>query len=145
MNAIKQIFRSRKSRSYILIRLVVGLIFLSEGIQKFIFPEITGVGRFQQIGFDYATFFAYFVAVFEIVCGTLILFGLLTRIAAIPLLVIMLTAIVTTKIPILMEQGFWFMAHAARTDFALTLLLLFLLIRGPGKYSVDNLFYKEKI
>lgn len=145
MNAIKKILRSRKTRSFILFRLIVGLIFLSEGIQKFLYPEITGVARFELIGFDYATFFAYFVAVFEIVCGTLILFGLLTRIAAFPLLIIMLTAIVTTKIPILKDEGFWFMAHAARTDFAMTLLLIFLLIYGPGKYSMDNLFYKEKI
>ncbi len=145
MNAIRKIFRSRKTRTFILIRLVVGLVFLSEGIQKFLYPEIVGVGRFEKIGFDYATFFAYFVAVFEIVCGGLILFGLLTRIAAIPLLIIMFSAIITTKIPILNDQGFWFMAHAARTDFAMTMLLLFLFTFGPGKYSVDNLFYREKV
>lgn len=145
MNPIKKIFRTRKTRTFILLRLIVGLIFLSEGIQKFLFPEIVGESRFEKIGFDYATFFAYFVAIFEIVCGTLVLLGLLTRIAAVPLLVIMLTAFVTTKFPILINDGFWFMAHAARTDFAMTLLLVFLLIYGPGKYSLDNLFYKEKI
>lgn len=145
MNAIRRIFRSQKTRSFILIRLIVGLVFLSEGIQKFLYPEITGVGRFEIIGFNYATFFAYFVAVFEVVCGLLVLFGLLTRIAAVPLLVIMVTALITTKIPILTEEGFWFMAHAARTDFAMTLLLLFLLMHGPGKFSIDNLFYREKV
>jgi putative oxidoreductase len=145
MIVIKRIFRSRKTRSFILIRLIVGLVFLSEGIQKFLYPEITGVGRFETIGFNYATFFTYFVATFEILCGMLILFGLLTRLAAVPLLVIMITAIVTTKIPILTDQGFWFMAHAARTDFAMTLLLVFLLIYGPGKHSLDSLFYMEKV
>lgn len=145
MNAIRQIFRSKKTRTFILIRLIVGLVFFSEGVQKFLYPEVTGVGRFELIGFTYADFFAYFVAVFEVVCGLLILLGLLTRFAAVPLLVIMLTAIVTTKIPILTEKGFWFMAHAARTDFAMTLLLLFLLIYGPGRYSMDNLFYSEKV
>ncbi len=145
MNAIRKIFRSKRTRFFILFRLIVGLVFLSEGIQKFLYPDITGVGRFELIGFNYATFFAYFVAFFEIMCGILILFGLLTRIAAFPLLIIMITAIVTTKIPILRNEGFWFMAHAARTDFSMTLLLVFLLIYGPGKYSMDNLFYKEKI
>lgn len=145
MNSIRRIFRSKRTRTFILIRLIVGLVFLSEGIQKFLYPEITGVGRFETIGFNYATFFAYFVAVFEVVCGLLILFGLLTRLAVLPLLAIMITAIITTKIPVLTEEGFWFMAHAARTDFAMTLLLLFLFIYGPGRYSVDNLFYREKV
>ena len=145
MIAIRRIFRSKRTRSFFLIRLIVGLVFLSEGIQKFLYPEITGVGRFEMIGFNYATFFAYFVAVFEVVCGVLILFGMLTRLAAVPLLVIMITALITTKIPILTDEGFWFMAHAARTDFAMTLLLLFLLIHGPGRNSVDSLFYREKV
>lgn len=145
MNVIRRFFRSRSTRSFILIRLIVGLVFLSEGIQKFLYPEITGAGRFETIGFTYAGFLSYFVAVFEVVCGTLILLGLLTRLAALPLLIIMLTAIVTTKIPILTGEGFWFMAHAARTDFAMTLLLVFLLIYGPGRHSVDNLFYREKV
>ncbi len=145
MIAIRRIFRSRKTRSFILIRLIVGLVFFSEGVQKFLYPEITGVGRFEMIGFNYATFFAYFVAVFEVVCGILILFGVLTRLAAVPLLIIMLTAIITTKIPIIADEGFWFMAHAARTDFAMTLLLVFLLINGPGRNSVDSLFYREKV
>jgi uncharacterized membrane protein YphA (DoxX/SURF4 family) len=119
-------------------RIVVGLVFLSEGIQKFLYPEIVGVGRFEKIGFENAEFLAYFVAGFEIACGALILIGFLTRLAAIPLLTIMATAIISTKIPILQNEGFWFMAHAARTDFAMTMLLIFLLIYGAGKWSVDK-------
>lgn len=121
-------------------RIVVGLVFLSEGIQKFLYPEIVGVGRFEKIGFENAEFLAYFVAGFEIACGALILIGFLTRLAAIPLLTIMATAIISTKIPILQNEGFWFMAHAARTDFAMTMLLIFLLIYGAGKWSVDKKF-----
>lgn len=121
-------------------RIVVGLVFLSEGIQKFLYPEIVGVGRFEKIGFENAEFLAYFVAGFEIACGALILIGFLTRLAAIPLLTIMATAIISTKIPILLNEGFWFMAHAARTDFAMTMLLIFLLIYGAGKWSVDKKF-----
>src|SRR5690606_39052361 len=119
-------------------RIAVGLVFLSEGIQKFLYPEIVGVGRIEKIGFENAEFLAYFVAGFEIVCGALILIGFLTRLAAIPLLTIMATAIISTKIPILLNEGFWFMAHAARTDFAMTMLLIFLLIYGAGKWSVDK-------
>jgi putative oxidoreductase len=124
-------------------RLIVGLVFLSEGIQKFLLPEIVGVGRFTKIGFENAEFLAYFVATFEIVCGILILMGSFTRLASLPLLIIMGTAIYTTKIPKLLNDGFWTMAHDSRTDFAMTLLLIFLIIYGAGKLSVDKLIQKN--
>src|SRR3989339_229368 len=122
----------------ILIRLIVGLIFLSEGIQKLLFPELVGTGRFEKIGFSDPAFWAYFTATFEIICGALVLLGLWIRLAVIPLLIIMITALVTTKFPILAEKGFWSMAHEYRTDFAMTLLLIFLLIYGAGKWSIDT-------
>lgn len=121
----------------LLCRLAVGLIFLSEGIQKYILPDLTGTGRFIKIGFSHPAFWAYFTGSFEIVCGILVLIGLLTRLAAMPLLIIMLVSFITTKYPVLMEKGFWFMVHDYRTDFAMTLLLIFLLIYGGGKYSMD--------
>jgi uncharacterized membrane protein YphA (DoxX/SURF4 family) len=121
----------------LLCRLAVGLIFLSEGLQKYIRPEEVGTGRFEKIGFPNPALWAYFTGSFEIVCGILILLGFLTRLAAIPLLIVMLTAFVTTKIPILLDKGFWAFAHDYRTDFAMTLLLIFLLIYGGGRNSVD--------
>jgi putative oxidoreductase len=102
-------------------RLVVGLVFLSEGIQKYIMPEVVGAGRFERIGFENFEFLSCFVATFEILCGILLLAGFVVRLSAIPLLIIMFTAIASTKIPILMADGFWIMAHAARTDFAMTM------------------------
>jgi putative oxidoreductase len=138
MNLKGKIFRSAQTRSFILIRLIVGLVFLSEGIQKFLFPELVGAGRFEKIGFENPEFWALFVATFEIVCGSLILIGFLTRLASIPLLIIMITALISTKIPILLNKGFWSMAHEYRTDFAMTLLLIFLIIFGAGKWSVDD-------
>lgn len=124
--------------------LVVGLIFLSEGIQKILFPESVGAVRFAKIGFDNPEFWALFVASFEIVCGTMVFIGFLTRIASIPLLIIMFTALITTKIPILLEKGFWQMAHDSRTDFATTMLLLFLIIFGAGRFSADEKLIKKK-
>src|SRR5580700_3611419 len=91
----------------ILCRMATGLIFLSEGIQKYIFPELYGVGRFAKIGFAYPSFLAQYTASFEIICSILILAGLYTRLAAIPLVVIMAVAFVTTKWPLLLEKGFW--------------------------------------
>lgn len=124
---------------FLLCRLATGLIFFSEGVQKVINPEL-GTGRFAKIGFPDPAFWAHFTASFEIVCGILIIIGLITRLATIPLLIIMAVAFVTTKIPILADKGFWAMAHEYRTDFAMTLLLLLLLIYGAGTNSVD---YKQ--
>jgi putative oxidoreductase len=123
-------------------RIIVGLVFLSEGLQKVLIPGLTGVGRFEKIGFENAEFLAYFVASFEILCGIFLLFGFLTRLASIPLLVIMLTAIVTTKIPKLMNDGFWTLAHDSRTDFAMTMLLIYLIIYGAGNLSLDSKIFK---
>ena len=122
-------------------RLIVGLVFLSEGIQKYLTPATAGVGRFAKIGFDHPEFWALFTGSFEIICGALILVGLLTRLASIPLLLIMLVAFITTKYPILIEKGFLAMAHEYRTDFAMTLLLLFLIYYGGGKHSLDKKFF----
>lgn len=144
MNWNEKIFQSKPTMSFIIPRLVVGLVFLSEGIQKFLFPESIGAGRFEKIGFENPEFWALFVALFEIVCGTLVLLGFLTRIVSIPLLIIMFTALITTKIPILLEKGFWQMAHEYRTDFAMTMLLVFLIIFGAGRFSVDEKMFKKK-
>jgi uncharacterized membrane protein YphA (DoxX/SURF4 family) len=121
----------------ILIRLIVGGVFLSEGIQKFLFPEALGVGRFVKIGIPAPAVMAPFVGYCEIICGALILLGLLTRAAALPLIIDMLVAISTTKIPLLFNSGFWPMVHEARVDYAMLLGLLFLFLVGAGRWSVD--------
>lgn len=121
-------------------RIIVGLVFISEGIQKFLFPELVGAGRFEKIGFSNPEFLALFVASLEIICGFMVLTGFVIRLASIPLLTIMITAIITTKIPILLNRGFWSMAHESRTDFAMLLLLVYMIIYGSGKWSFDKLF-----
>lgn len=126
--------------SMLLIRLMVGLVFLSEGLQKFLFPETVGAGRFLKIGLPAPEFLAGLVAVFEIICGSLIVLGFLTRLAVIPTITIMLVAIASTKVPILLQDGFWKMAHESRTDWSMLLGSLFLLINGSGRWSVDAQF-----
>ena len=123
--------------STLLIRLMVGLVFVSEGIQKFLYPAEIGAGRFTKIGLPSPDVLASVVGVTEIVCGTLIVLGAFTRLAAIPIIIVMLVAIASTKIPILLESGFWKMAHESRTDFAMLMGSIFLLINGAGSWSVD--------
>ena len=134
----QQLFKTTDLASIILIRLMVGVVFLSEGIQKFVFPADRGAGRFQKIGISNPDFWGPFVGSFEILCGLLILAGFVTRLAAFPLIVIMLVAIATTKIDILQQDGIWEMLHASRTDWSMLMGSLFLLIMGGGKWSVDN-------
>jgi putative oxidoreductase len=121
----------------VLVRLIVGVVFLSEGIQKFVYPAALGVGRFAKIGIPWPGFSAPFDAVFEMGCGLLILLGFATRLAAIPLIIDMLVAIATTKIPMLLKSGFWSTAHESRTDGSMLLGALFLLIVGAGAWSID--------
>lgn len=138
MTLLGRLFESRASAAIILIRLLVGAVFLSEGVQKFLFPASLGVGRFAKIGIPSPGFTAPFVGVVEIVCGAMLIAGLLTRLAAIPLLIDILVAIATTKIPMLLHQGFWPAAHEARTDYCMLLGLLFLCIEGAGRWSIDQ-------
>jgi putative oxidoreductase len=127
----------RTAKAVLLIRILVGWVFLSEGAQKFLFPAQLGVGRFEKIGIPAPQIMAPFVGVVEIVCGTLLLIGLLTRLATIPLLIDMMVAIATTKIPMLAKNGVWAMLHEARVDFSMVLGLVFLLITGAGTLSLD--------
>jgi uncharacterized membrane protein YphA (DoxX/SURF4 family) len=129
--------------------LLVGWVFISEGIQKFLFADALGAGRFARIGIPAPEFTAAFVGVVEVLCGAMIVLGVLTRLAAIPLIIDISVAIVSTKIPILLGRnlwrfvapkppyGIWPMLHEARVDFSMLLGLIFLLIAGPGRWSFD--------
>ena len=139
-------------RAVILIRLLVGLVFFEEGIQKFLFPAVMGTGRFARIGIPAPEVMGPFVGGVEIACGALLVLGLLTRLATVPLLVDITVAILSTKVPILVghgygpftlpqrtRYGFWSMASEARTDVAMLVGLLFLLIVGADPWSLDAL------
>jgi putative oxidoreductase len=141
----------------VLIRILVGAVFLSEGIQKFLFPTALGVGRFAGIGIPAPEVMGPFVGAVEIIAGTLVLLGLLTRPAALALLINISVAIISTKIPILLGHGFWLftlpklprygfwsMAHEARVDFCMWLGCLFLILAGAGVLSLDNLLARRR-
>lgn len=157
MKFFERMFTTNAPAATILIRLVVGAVFVSEGIQKFLFSEEVGAGRFAKIGISNSETIAPFVGIAEIVCGTLIILGLLTRIAAVPLIVVMFVALVSTKIPILLGQeflgfslrkvsyyGFWGFMHESRTDLAMLFSSIFLLIVGAGRISIDTLLAKKR-
>jgi len=136
--------QSNYASAAIFIRLAVGMIFFTQGILKYTDPHM-GVLRFTKIGFPFPDFTAHLVGTFEIACGLLVSTGLFTRLASVPLLIVILTAIATTKIPELWrpDQGFWFMVSDARTDFAMTMSLLFLIVAGSGNWSLDKKLVKR--
>ena len=161
MNLCSRLSSSQAPAAVVLIRLMVGSVFFLEGIQKFLYPDALGAGRFAKIGIPAPEIMGPFVGGVETVFGALLLIGLLTQLAAIPLLINISVAIISTKIPILLGHGFWTftlaklpsygflsMMHEARTDLCMFLSLLFLLIVGGGKCSLEarlgkNLEIKE--
>ena len=147
---MRRFFSTNAAVATILVRLMTGSVFLSEGIQKFLYPTELAAGRFAKIGIPAPQIMGPFVGACELVCGALLIIGLLTRLAAIVLLIDISVAIVSTKIPVLLghgfwgfslmklpRYGFWSMMHEARTDFSMWLGLLFLLSVGAGKWSFD--------
>lgn len=134
----RRIRKTDHSSTTIIIRIMVGTIFLSEGIQKLLYPALRGSGRFEDIGLPAAEALGFFVGGVEIACGLFVLFGLYTRIAAMFLIIIMVIAISTTKVPIFQSAGFWEGMHEIRTDLTMLLGSIFLLIRGGGKWSLDR-------
>ena len=127
----------RGAAANVIVRLLVGTVFASEGIQKFLYPDALGAGRFAKIGIPWPQLSAPFVGVVEIVAGALVLAGLLTRLGAVLLLVDILVAIATTKVPMLLQKGFWAAAHEARTDWCMLAGLIFILVAGPGTRALD--------
>lgn len=149
-NILHRTLRTEAPGATFLIRLMAGGIFLSEGIQKFLFPADLGAGRFAKIGIPAPEVMGPFVGGVEIVCGTLLLLGLFTRLAAIPLIFAMLVAMFTIKLPVLLGYGFWgfslrdlprygffSMMHESRNDLCMILGAGFLLVVGAGKWSLD--------
>jgi putative oxidoreductase len=132
-----QTWVDRVAKAIVLIRVLVAWVFLSEGIQKFLFPDSLGVGRFVKIGIPWPQVMAPFVGVVEIVCGTLLLIGFLTRLATVPLFIDIAVAIYSTKIVTFAKNGFWGTLHEARTDVSMLLGLIFLLLIGGGSLSLD--------
>jgi putative oxidoreductase len=142
-------------RSVLIMRLMAGGVFLSEGILKFVYTN-QGVGRFTKLGIPAPDLTASFVGSLEIVGGVLLIVGLFTRVIAIPFIIEMVVAILTTKIslylgtsplplpPALPKVGFWAVMHETRSDYAQILTSIFLLVVGPGSWSFDALLRRRR-
>jgi putative oxidoreductase len=128
----------RGSLGLLLLRLMVGWVFLAEGIQKFLYPAALGAGRFHKIGIPFPHFSAPFVGVIEIVCGALLIIGLASGFAIAALLINISVAIATTKVPIFMKQGFWAAMHEARTDFCMFVGLIAIALLGVGGFALEG-------
>ena len=142
-------------KSTILCRIMAGGVFLWEGILKFVYTN-QGVGRFTKLGIPFPHFTANFIACLEIVGGILLLTGLMTRMIAIPFVAEMIVAMLSTKISLYLGTsplplppapptvGIWAVLHEVRSEYAQLLADLFLMINGPGKWSLDALLRKRQ-
>jgi len=142
------------SRTTTLIRLAVGWVFVFSGLTKFLF-ENQGPARFAKIGFTDPAALAHFVGATEIVCGVLLAVGLFVRLAALPLVVDMIVALVTTKLPLLFgagpepvssapKIGFWAFAYQSRLDVTMLVACVFLAMAGAGLWSLDAFLLRRR-
>lgn len=135
----------------IFVRLALAGVFITEGLQKLTHPDILGAGRFAGIGIPWPEFFGPFVGWVELAAGIMFLIGYASRLAAVPIIVIMIVAIISTKIPILLGREWWIFSlrdldrygflsftHEARTDWAMLMGAFFLLLSGSGRWSIDD-------
>ena len=142
-------------RAVLFIRVMAGAVFFWEGVMKFVFPN-QGVGRFTKLGFPAPHFTATADGWFEIVGGLLLLTGLLTRLIAIPFVIEMVVAMLSTKIPLYLgtsplplppvppQIGFWAVLHEIRSEYAQLLTCAFLVVEGPGRWSLDALLARRR-
>ena len=140
--------------STVLLRLMAGGVFLWEGVMKFVFVN-QGVGRFTKLGMPFPHFTAGFVGWLEIIGGLMLLSGLATRLIAIPFIIEMIVAMLSTKISLYLgryplalppsppQMGLWAVLHEVRSEYAQLMTVAFLLINGPGMWSLDALLRKE--
>jgi uncharacterized membrane protein YphA (DoxX/SURF4 family) len=140
----------------ILLRLMAGSVFFWEGLLKFVYVN-QGVGRFTKLGIPFPDFTATFVGGLETVGGLLIVLGLGTRIVAVPFLIEMVVAMLSTKIGLYLGTsplplppsppltGLWAVLHEVRSEYAQLLTVSFLLWAGPGPWSLDALVARRRI
>src|ERR1041385_7693924 len=142
-------------KSTLFLRLMAGGVFFWEGLLKFVYAN-QGVGRFTKLGIPFPHFTATFIGGLEIVGGLLLLTGLATRLIAIPFVAEMIVAILSTKISLYLgtsplplpaappQVGFWAVLHEVRSEYAQMLTVLFLLVNGPGAWSLDALLQRRR-
>jgi len=147
----------RRELPMILIRVIVSLVFLTEGTLKFLQPGELGAGRFAAIGLPFPNLLAPLVGGIEIGAGAMVLLNFYAGDAALLLMAVIFSALVTTKLPVLMGRplGFltlmktphtgWFgFLHEARTDLAMLFCTLAVLIDSGLRVGRRRPWYQSK-
>jgi uncharacterized membrane protein YphA (DoxX/SURF4 family) len=142
-------------KSILAIRLMVGSVFFWEGILKFVYTN-QGVGRFTKLGLPMPGVLGPAIACLEIGGGLLLMSGLATRWISVPFIVEMIVAMLSTKIGVYLGTsplpkppappmiGPWAVLHEIRSDWAQIACCVFLLLAGPGPWSLDALLARRR-
>lgn len=141
----------------IFVRLSLAGVFIPEGLQKLTHADVLGAGRFAKIGIPWPEVMGPLVGWVELIAGIMFLVGYASRVAAVPIIVIMIVAIISTKIPILLGREWWMFSlrdldrygflsftHETRTDWAMLMGAIFLLLSGSGRWSLDERFWRAR-
>jgi putative oxidoreductase len=117
-----------------LTRLTLGWVFLASGWGKLHnLPKV--IAFFTELGIPAPQFQAGMVSTFELVCGGLVLFGLLTRLASLPLIATMIVALITAKASEIGGPGDLF----GISEYLYIVLFVWLALTGAGPFSLDRL------
>src|SRR5262245_33003286 len=119
-------------------RLTIGIVFVQSGWGKLHSLDKV-VGFFTQLGLPAPEFQARLVACTEFVCGALMLLGLLTRLATIPLIITMVVALLTALKGDIHELSDLF----GQSEYLYIVLLLWLGVYGAGPISLDAVFARR--
>jgi uncharacterized membrane protein YphA (DoxX/SURF4 family) len=141
----------------ILVRVIVAVVFITEGMLKLLYPDEYGAGRFAHIGIPFPQVMGPLVGVVEIVAGAAVLANFYAGDAALFLLAVIITAIVTTKVPILLGRslgpfalaknvsrvGVFGFLHEARTDLAMLFSLVAIAIDSGVRGGKRTRWYQR--
>jgi uncharacterized membrane protein YphA (DoxX/SURF4 family) len=146
----------RQALPMILIRVMVGLVFLFEGALKFVLPGDFGAASFVAIGMPFPHLLAPTVGCIEILCGIAVLLNLFAGDAALLLMLMILTAL-AAKLPILLGRhwgpfplpamhhyGWLSFLHESRAELCMIFVLIAILIDSGLKVGRRRRWYQGK-
>lgn len=131
-----------RDTALLLLRVILGAVFIAHGLEKFIVSGIDGTARqFSAWGIPQPRLFAWFAGLGEVIGGAMLIIGLLTTLAAGVLAIEMIAAIVMVHVP----NGFFVAEGGMEYALVLFISLLMIVVFGSGRVSLDEVFSRAEL